>query len=201
SLLCCAAMDPVETGSTPQPDSSLDSRQFARLVEGLEPAGTMAAPPDQQPEQPAAAQPDLAARIADLQSQLAAVTARQNAAPAPSPAGWSAASAQGTLAAFEQLRQRRLAEEQAQRAFQPPAMPPDEALLTDPNAIKYAISTQVDYALRSYDARMQPILQEAQGLRQFLAPLAQQALGNADAQARSLAEQDGLDAEGLLREG
>lgn len=187
-------MAPVETDSTQQTEGPLDSRQFARLVEGLAPPGIMATPESLAPEPAAAPQPDLAARFADLQQQLAALQARPTVAPGPSPADWSAASASGTLAAFEQLRQRRLYEEQQQRAFQPPQMPPDEALLTDPNAIKWAINAQVEHALRAYDAAVRPQMEEAQQFRQLLAPVLQQAIATADVQARSLGEQEGLDA-------
>lgn len=185
-----------EATSSPQGEPAPGPQDLARLIAGIQPPVDSLSPA---PEPAAPSQPDLGAQIAALQTELAAVRARQEAAPAPSPADWSAASAQGTLAAFEQLRQRRQWEEQQRQALQPPQMPPDEALLTDPRAIKFAISSQVDHALRSYDAAVRPQLQEAAELKALLGPMMNQVAATADAQARSLAEADGIDQETFNR--
>lgn len=173
---------------TAGPSLLSDPRQLARAIEGF---------PEEPPTQPAAEAPpagpttaDLATQVAQLQGELAAL---RHAPPAPSPADIASYAAQGTAAFFDQAR-RVKAQEDAQRvAFQPPQMPSDEALLTDPAALRYAMAATADHAARSVYSALQPHLAQAQAQQQLMAPVLQQALLNAEEQARTAAEAEGID--------
>lgn len=168
-----------------------DHRQLARAIEGRwdDSAGPAPEPvPEVTP--PAATQPDHAAQIAALQAELAAI--RQTQA-LPSPQDIAAASAQGTAAFFEQARQRRQAEQAQQQALQPPQMPTDEDLLTNPQALRYAIGASADYAARSVYQALAPQLQQAQQTQELLQPVLQQALMSAESAARERAGREGID--------
>lgn len=174
--------------------SLLDGRQLARVIEGQP---TELAPPAE-PATPAAEAPpatppvDYAAQIAALQAELAAVRQMQSLPTAPDIAS---ASAQGTAMFLENVRRQREAEARQQQTLQPPQMPTDDELLTNPQALRYAISASSEHAARSVYQALAPQVADAQTLRQMLQPLLLQGIGQAEQIARSHAEQAGIPGE------
>jgi hypothetical protein len=166
-----------------------DPRALARAIEGRseEPPynPTPEAPPQGQP-----ATPDYSSQIAALQAELGAL---RQVTQMPAPQDIAAASAQGTAAFFEQARQRKAWEDQQRQQMAPPQLPPDDVLMTDPNAMKWAMSATADHAARSVYQALAPQVQDARMQRELLAPLLQQALVTAENSASAIAEREGID--------